>query len=793
MKTVITALMISLCAIVSAQEKKSKAPEISISKLVEYHPNERILHIDLSSIQLSASDWKAGDKYSLYVYNSETESDVKTNHKCVLKYNKINFGADVETEGEIAFNEEVNLGEDDHLDRPVLEIMLKSQLSYGAYKIKVERNGAPLRYRTLKIVEPDPVFAGLSIIYPGESIITDQNHIKFDKNLSRRGMLVRLDSNVVYPEISIGGLPLKPVKKGPYIGFYEAGAEWSDVIPSDLEKVAPALMVKKTLIDKLFEVELTSRIIDLPEPIIESSLNNTLNSIESNFTFKLRVKNVYGKPYIHYKNAPGSDLLPGDDSGTTQVTSFVNGVLSFQLTLDKSKFSRDAKSIEVIIRNEHGKNSEPYFVKLSQKPVGVTARLINKNSPYMAGFESPVEFKLASDEAKLNSNKEVKVRLAGIENTLTTNGLSLDRSSIKGNIFFPDSVEGDLNFLLIYFDENQIKKTIKGTFEGVKVKPEVSINTPLKQTGESYLVPKGQSFEIRSSVQENVELITPTEDLDFLSYPTTNLTNGKIKFTVNSLVPTDKEFKLSFRYGTHTIKTFDFKVAKGINLKTLLAEEDFQDSVRTFSGVENLKLKIYNEQPINYSGMKASLLDHTGTAIGDENYLISNESDYTFLIDVATTSIKPGDLFYIKLSNPGSESFKLKYYYKRTKLKDIIHISTGLSAGTIYFSEKMLNDSTNLPNAEFTNGINLTFTYNPNSTFFRGQNQRFSKQPIGLAFTLSALQGDKVRTRIGAGVNFFETIVVGIDRGIGKVDTRAGLYIGVVSSFANIAGLFGGG
>lgn len=792
MRILLTIAVVFVTLLAKAQDDKT--PIYQITQPYLYSPDERVIYLDLNEANLLPTDFKDTDTYNIYYNDPALNSRIDPAYQCrLILPDSSNSSNDI-----LTVNQEVPM---QLIGKPVLEITLNSPMKYGSYDIRVVRDNKKLRWRKLEVQEPDPQFGGFMVKYPNRQDTVDVNTITFDGNESLRGMLVKLKDNPFYPEVKIGGLPLDPVTEGPFKGFYKAGEEWNEVIPDALNKIDPQLEIRRTLATEYEAVYSDGRVIRLPVPVIESSLNEILSATESNFEFKLRVKNVFGIPKIHYRNVQSGDLLYAD--GTTQKTSLNGDILSFALTLDRSKYTVKEKSIEFIVENQDGMESEPFITRLQQNPEGVTTRLLNQNTPFMAGFDSRVEFKLGISETEFNKDSAISIIINGSEQVLKDPGFSLDMKSVDGLVRFPENKEGDLNFFFSYTDRYQNQKTLQGTLSNIILKPEVKIVTPLRSANGVYQTPVGQSFTINSIATEKLQLIEPKEELNFLSYSNNSMIDGRIVFTISNPVPTGKKFSLSFRYETHAIKTFDFKVVKGIDLSKLIVVgqpgDTDEDSKKDFPGYGlykgkvPLKISINNQLPVDYSGMKAILMDHNGVVKGEGYYLNSADDEYNFLIDVESAGIRPGDLFYVTYANPGSENFKQKYYYERTGVEQLLKVSTGLSAGTIYFKEKMLNDSTSLPNAEFTNGLNLTLSYNPNGSFFRGQKKNLSKQRLGIAFTVSALEGERVKMRMGAGVNIFETIVLGVDWGISKQDQRAGLYIGVVSTFANIAGVFGGG
>ncbi|MEL6558776.1 MAG: hypothetical protein AAFQ94_11370 [Bacteroidota bacterium] len=790
-------ILLTLLALVVtflAKGQDDKTPVYQITQPYLYSPEERVIYLDMNEAILLPADFKETDSYKIYYNDPTSNNRIEQAYQC-----RLILPDSADTSNDImSVDQEVPL---QLVGRPVLEVTLNSPMQYGSYDIRVVRDNQKLRWRKLEVQEPDPQFDGFFVKYPNRETIDEVSRISFDGNESLRGMLVKLKDNPFYPEIKIGGLSLRPVTEGPNKGFYQAGAEWNEVIPDALNKIDPQLEIKKTLGTQYETVYAEGRVISLPVPVIESSLNEILSATESNFEFKLRVKNVFGIPKVHYRNALAGDLLYAN--GTTQKTKLNGDILSFELTLDQSKYTVTEKSIEFIVENQDGMESMPFITKLQQNPEGVTTRLLNQNTPFMAGFDSRVEFKLGISETEINKDSAVYIAINGTEQKLIDPGFSLDLKSVNGLVSFPENKEGDINFFFSYTDRYQNPKTLQGTLSNIILKPEVKIVTPLRIINDVYEAPVGQSFTINAIATEKLQLIEPKEELNFLSYSNNSMIDGRIVFTISNPVPTGETFSLSFRYETHAIKTFDFKVVKGIELSSLIVVDEINDAENTadskplnygiYKGVDPLKISVNNQMPVDYSGMKATLMDHEGVVKGEGYYLNSADHEYNFLIDVESAGIRPGDLFYITYANPGSENFKQKYYYERKGVEQLLKVSTGLSAGTIYLKEKMLNDSTNLPNAEFTNGLNLTLSYNPNGSFFRGQKKNLSKQRLGIAFTVSALEGERVKMRMGAGVNIFETIVLGIDWGLSKQDQRAGLYIGVVSTFANIAGVFGGG
>ena len=789
----ISLMLVAVFATFLAKAQADKTPVFKISQPYLYNPAERVIYIDMSIAELLPSDFQDTDNYKIYYNDPVKNSRVEYVSQCrLILPDTSSFNRDV-MPGETIVPMELRT-------KPVLEIIMNTPLKYGSYDIRVVRNNKIARWRKLSVWEPDPKFDGFSIMYSGKETFEDADRIIFDGNESLRGMLVRLRGNPFYPEIRIGGLALKPVTDGPFKGSYKAGVEWNDVIPDALNKVDPQVEIRRTLANTFETVYTNKRIISLPSPQIQSSLNEILNATESNFEFKLRVKNAFGTPKIHYRNVQSGNLLYA--AGTTQKTKLNGDILSFELTLDRSKYTVDEKGIQFVVENQDGIESDPFISYLSQKPEGVTTRLLNQNTPFMAGFTSRVEFKLGTSETAINKDSAITIAINGSKQELKEKSYSLDMKTVNGLIRFPENKEGDLSFFFSYTDQFNNKKNLQGILNNIMQKPEMKIVTPLEQVNKVYHVPVGQSFTINAIATEKLQLIEPEKELNFLSYSNNSMIDGRMVFMLNNPVPTGKTFSLSFRYETHAIKTFDFKVVKGVDLRKVIMvgqpEDDISENNDSltygiYKGNQALKVSVNNQLPVNYSGMKATLMDHKGVVKGEGQYLNSADDEYNFLIDVESAGIRPGDLFFITYSNPGSENFKQKYYYERQGVEQLFKVSTGLSAGTIYFKEKMLNDSTNLPNAEFTNGLNLTLSYNPNGSLFRGQNKNLSKQRFGIALTVSALEGEKVRMRMGAGVNIFETIVLGIDYGISKQDKRAGLYIGVVSTFANIAGIFGGG
>ena len=753
---------------------------LPITQTVKFVSGTQNLSIDMRSSSLILSDFNVTDNYELYFVDALSGNELITDVICELKLNRLQINAD-------GIINDDNVTPIESINKPILKLSLPADLNYGDYIIRVVRDNNIIRRRKLRVIEPDAVFSGMTVKYPDGLTETGQSQVKLNGNTSLRGMRIKLDGNIMYPKIKIGGIELlpDPLNKG----YYKAGKEWEPVVPDNLEKIEPTLSYKRTLSDR-YE-QLAFDVLDLPNPKIHESLNNILIGNESLFEFKLKVENVYGNPKIFYKNINGGDLLSGSGQGFTQKSELKDGNLEFETTLNKNNFDVSGKNIEIIIENPNGKRSNRYIVTLKQNLVGVTATLRDKDSPYMAGFSSPILFTLAANEADINPAKRIDIGLLNKNFSLPSENISEDFRSVTGLIQIPEKAKGSTTFSFKYNNG----KTILGILNDIKEQPKVDVVTPLEKNNNRFNIPVGQKFRLRSKISSDVKLTKGTEELSFLTFDKTTFESGEIVVSVSNTAPIGQEFSLIIKHRNHELSNIAFNIVEGIELTETLILNDKKKGldIDDFSGQENLNLQIKKDLSIDYSGFKASLIDNGGNRIGEDYFLIANRSGYSFNIDVATTSIKPGDIFYVKLSNFGSRSIKRKYYYKRTKLKDHLSFSTGISAATFYLEEKELDDTTSLPNAEFINGINLTITYNPNGRVFRWQKQDIGKQPLGIALTFSAIEGDNIRTRLGIGINFFEKIVLGLDQGLRKGDRRAGIYVGAVSSFADIASLFGSG